>query len=100
MIVHSRVGDQGELIISIEGNFDFNEYRSFTDEYQGFNQVFKKYVIDLSETKSVDNSALGMLLLLRDFAGGDASEVCLINPNPAVRELLDESNFNKFFNII
>ena len=99
MVIHSKIGDQDELIIQIQGNLDFNHYQAFTEGYQKFDQVFKKYTIDLSEVKTVDSSALGMFLLLRDFAGGDSSEVSLINPNPLVREILEGSKFNKLFNI-
>jgi anti-anti-sigma factor len=100
MIIHSKIGEQGELIIHLVGNVDFNHYKEFTEAYQKFDQVFKKYIVDLSETKSIDNSALGMFLLLRDFAGGDSAEVSLMNPNPLVREFLETSKFNKIFNII
>lgn len=99
MPIHAKISDQDELIIQIQGNFDFNHYEEFTEGYQKFDQVFKKYTVDLSDTKTVDSSALGMFLLLRDFAGGDSSEVSLINPNPLVREALENSKFNKIFNI-
>ncbi len=100
MTVHSKLGEQDELIIQLQGNFDFNQYNEFTESYQKFDQIFKKYTVDLAEVKMVDSSALGMFLLLRDFAGGDSSEVCLVSPNPLVREILETSKFNKLFNII
>lgn len=100
MAIHSKLGEQDELIIQIKGNFDFNQYNEFIESYQKYDQIFKKYTIDLAETKLVDASALGMFLILRDFAGGDSSEVCLVSPNPLVKEILEASKFNKIFNVI
>lgn len=100
MSTYSRLGDQDELIIQIQGNLDFNQYEEFTNSYQKYDHVFKKYTVDLSEVKVVDSSGLGMFLLLRDFAGGDSSEVSLINPNPIVRDMLEASKFKKLFSII
>lgn len=100
MSTYSKLGEQDELIIQIQGNFDFNQYEEFTDSYRKYDHVFKKYTVDLSEVKVIDSSGLGMFLLLRDFAGGDASEVCLINPNPIIRDTLEISKFKKLFSII
>lgn len=100
MSAYSKLGEQEELIIQLQGNFDFNQYEEFTDSYQKYDHVFKKYIVDLSEVKAVDSSGLGMFLLLRDYAGGDSSEVSLVNPNPIIREVLETSNFKKLFSII
>jgi anti-anti-sigma regulatory factor len=47
----------------------------------------------------MDSSALGMLLLLRDHAGGDDAEVQVINISSDVRKILAISNFDKLFDI-
>jgi len=47
----------------------------------------------------MDSSALGMLLLLRDHAGGDDAEVRVTNSNSDVRKILAISNFDKLFDI-
>ena len=57
------------------------------------------YVVDLKEATYLDSSALGMLLLLRDHAGGDDAEVQVINSNSDVRKILAISNFDKLFDI-
>ncbi|MCB1654339.1 MAG: STAS domain-containing protein, partial [Pseudomonadales bacterium] len=46
-----------------------------------------------------DSSALGMLLLLRDHAGGDNAEIRVINSNPDVLKIFNISNFDKLFDI-
>ena len=100
MTVHAKIGDNDELVIQIQGVFDFTQYQEFTDGYQKFDRIFKKYTVDLTETKTIDNSALGMFLLLRDFAGGDSSDISLLNPNALIKENLEASKFEKLFNII
>ncbi|MEB0155953.1 STAS domain-containing protein, partial [Pseudomonas sp. CCC3.2] len=47
----------------------------------------------------LDSSALGMLLLLRDHAGGENSKISLINCNKDVGTILTISNFSKLFKI-
>nr|NIQ11660.1 anti-anti-sigma factor [Gammaproteobacteria bacterium] len=42
---------------------------------------------------------LGMLLLLRDHAGGDNSSIEIVNCNPDVKKILTISNFEQLFTI-
>ncbi|MNJ01264.1 hypothetical protein D3C73_1608430 [compost metagenome] len=56
-------------------------------------------VVDLKDATYLDSSALGMLLLLRDHAGGDESDVRLVNSSTDVRKILAISNFDKLFDI-
>ena len=45
-------------------------------------------------------AALGMLLLLRDHAGGDHAQIRLLNCNSDVRKILAISNFEQLFQIV
>jgi anti-anti-sigma factor len=45
----------------------------------------------------MDSSALGMLLQLREHAGGSNQSVLIRNCNPEIAEILRISNFNKLF---
>ena len=47
----------------------------------------------------LDSSALGMLLLLRDHAGGDTANIKIVNCNPDVKKILTISNFEQLFSI-
>jgi anti-anti-sigma factor len=47
----------------------------------------------------LDSSALGMLLLLRDHAGGEHARIRLVNCSSDVRKILTISNFSKLFHI-
>ena len=100
MSIESEVSLDGKkLTIAIKGRFDFGSHQQFRDAYERFYKVPQVYIVDLKETTYMDSSALGMLLLLRDHAGGDNSEVRIINSSPDVRKILAISNFDKLFDI-
>ena len=100
MSVESEVSLDGtKLTIAVKGRFDFGSHQAFRDSYERFYKVPETYVVDLKDATSLDSSALGMLLLLRDHAGGDDAEVQVINSSPDVRKILAISNFEKLFDI-
>lgn len=94
-----------ELIIKIKGRFDFSQHQSFRGAYEAADDAVsgetkvERFVVDLQEANYIDSSALGMLLLLRDHAGGERGEVKLINCSNDVRKILAISNFEKLFQI-
>jgi anti-anti-sigma factor len=100
MAVSTAVSDSGEMItISVDGKFDFQLYDEFRACYADTESAGKRYVVDLSGTEYLDSSALGMLLLLREHAGGDASKIDITDASDDVKKILDVANFGKLFNI-
>ena len=100
MAIHtSRSDDGSKLTIRIEGRFDFSTHQMFRDAYEHGDQSVNEYVVDMSDTTYIDSSALGMLLLLRDYAGGDSAQVRIENCNNDVRRILTISNFEQLFAI-
>ncbi len=91
--------DEQELTILIQGRFDFGAHQEFRNAYERVNSTPQRYVVDLKDTTYLDSSALGMLLLLRDHAGGDSAQIRLLNCNPDVRKILAISNFEQLFKI-
>ncbi|MBU2706828.1 STAS domain-containing protein [Zooshikella marina] len=91
--------DGSELTIRIQGRFDFSEHQSFRDAYERTDKLPNQYTIDLNETTYLDSSALGMLLLLRDHAGGDTANIRIVNCKPDVKKILLISNFEQLFTI-
>ena len=94
--------DKTSLTIHIDGRFDFNLHKDFRELYSSYNadSRIKEYVIDLTETKYMDSSALGMLLLLREYAGGDGNNILIKGCNSEIKEILEISNFDRLFKIL
>lgn len=100
MAITSQPSSDGqELTIRIQGRFDFGAHQEFRDAYERINLTPARYVVDLKGTTYLDSSALGMLLLLRDHAGGDHAQIRLLNCNQDVRKILAISNFEQLFQI-
>lgn len=98
-ITTARSDDGGKLTIYIQGRFDFSSHQAFRHSYEGADTGIARYVIDMSDTTYLDSSALGMLLLLRDYAGGENADVRIENCNGDVRRILTISNFEQLFQI-
>lgn len=100
MPIHTHRSEDGQtLTIKIEGRFDFSTHQAFRDAYEHGDENVTAFVVDLSDTTYLDSSALGMLLLLRDYAGGDSAKVRIENCNNDVRRILSISNFEQLFAI-
>jgi len=91
--------DGRKLTIHIDGRFDFACHQAFRDAYEKPPRPADGFVIDLGKTTYLDSSALGMLLLLRDYAGGDNAMIRLENASSDVRKILAISNFTQVFDI-
>ncbi len=92
--------DGNVIIISISGRFDFSVHQDFRIAYETQEPKPSAFVIDLGDTTYLDSSALGMLLLLRDYASSDNSEIKIINANEDVKKILAISNFEQLFAIL
>ena len=97
MTVSASFDDSAQkLTISIEGRFDFSAHKEFRESYEDTDKA-ASFSIDMSAANYIDSSALGMLLLLRDHAGGDHADVEIVNCNSDVKKILTISNFDQLF---
>ena len=87
------------LTIKIQGRFDFSAHQDFRNAYENVSTKPNDFIIDMKETTYLDSSALGMLLLLRDYAGGDSASIKISNCNDDVKKILTISNFEQLFSI-
>lgn len=98
--MNTRVSCSSEddtLTIRVVGSLDFGMHRAFRDAYETAPPQIMNYVLDLSETTRLDSSALGMLLLLRDHAGGNSERVRLRGAHDNVQKTLSAMNFDQLF---
>ena len=100
MTVDTKISnDEKKVTISVNGKFDFKLYEAFRSAYLGTNGPGVKYLVDFSKADYLDSSALGMLLLLREYAGGGASDITILHASGDVKKALDVANFEKLFKI-
>ncbi len=95
-IVNNVAGNN--VTIKISGRFDFNDHAAFRDAYREC-PPSANYVLDMSATDYMDSSALGMLLLLREHAGGDKANIKVLGCKPEIKKILTIANFQKLFDI-
>lgn len=98
-ISNTPTPDGGEVTIRITGRFSFDASRRFRDAYRGY-RPDARYIVDLSAVESMDSAALGMLLLLREHAGGDGSRIELRGANPEIGRVLKTVGMNDLFTIV
>jgi anti-anti-sigma factor len=100
MAVTSEISDDGAtLTIKISGRFDFSSHQDFRKAYESVSQPNLGFVIDMSSAEYLDSSALGMLLLMREHAGGDKADIRISNCRPQIKNILKVANFAKLFKV-
>ena len=100
MGITTNLSDDGaELDIAMDGRFDFSLHQDFRSAYESLGPEVASYIINMRTTTYLDSSALGMLLLLRDHAGGDHARIQIVNCNTDVKKILSISNFEQLFDI-
>ena len=98
MALATRTSSDGRVVtIDISGRFDFSVYQEFRQVYEQAQDVALQYIIDLRQTDYMDSSALGMLLLLREHAGGDRASIKIVHCRPEVKKILTIANFHQLF---
>lgn len=99
MVSNVQVFPEGDLVtIRINGHFGFPVYRQFREAYEPAGPA-RQYVVDLQATDYMDSSALGMLLVLRERAGGERAQIRIVNCKPEIRRILDIARFGQLFQI-
>ena len=89
-----------DLQISVEGKFDFSLHKQFRDAYASHQATDAEFTIDLSQTTYMDSSALGMILLLKDFAENHKGKVKIFKPNLSIKKILEIAQFHRLMDII
>ena len=95
MPVQSIPGGPGAPVtIVVTGRFDFAVGEEFRRAYSSHPPA-SSFVVDLARAEYLDSSALGMLLLLRRYAGDRPDSVRIVNASPDVRRILEIAKFER-----
>jgi HptB-dependent secretion and biofilm anti anti-sigma factor len=89
-----------DLIIMINGRFDFNILQSFRDAYATQTGGGIHYVIDLAKTDYIDSSALGMLLNMKNHLNAADGTIAIKNCQPNLQKIFSIAHFDKKFKMI
>ena len=87
------------MTISIEERFDFSLHQQFREAYSQCSQPGVGFILELGETSYMDSSALGMILLLKDYAANLSGSVVIRNPNEEVNKILEIAQFHRLLTI-
>lgn len=91
--------DGSELTIVVQGRFDFSSLQQFKNTYEKVSPKPKAFIIDLKDSDYLDSSALGMLLSLRDHAGGDEANIRVIGANADIKKILVITKLDELFKV-
>ncbi|HGY92621.1 MAG TPA: anti-sigma factor antagonist [Planctomycetes bacterium] len=95
----TEMAERNEVVIRVSGRLDFSRNTEFRAAYEGTAGEGTHYVLDLTGAQYLDSSALGMLLVFRNFAGGDSADIEIRVKDPNVRRILEIANFQELFQI-
>ena len=87
-----------KVTLYVEGRFDFQVHDTFRDSYQEVEPTGTQFTVDLGKAEYMDSSALGMLLLLKEYVG-EKGKVEIVNSQSEVLNVLTIANFDKLFEI-
>lgn len=98
-IAHEFDKANKSMTLKIQGRFDFGALHDFRKAYEAQGPL-NKYTLDMSEADFMDSSALGMLLTLRDYAGGDRADIQIVHANDDIRKVIQVTKLDELFKIV
>ena len=88
-----------QYTITVGESFSFSSYADFRIAYEQMPNTATSLDIELQNTMTIDSSALGMILLMREKIAHQISKIELKNPQPAVMEIFKLANLDAIFEI-
>lgn len=86
-------------VIRIVGRFDVATRSEFCMAYETEPGTTREFNVDLGKASHIDSAALGMLMLLREYATERDAQVCLLRPRTEAGEVLELARFERYFEI-
>ncbi|MBF0187003.1 MAG: STAS domain-containing protein [Magnetococcales bacterium] len=89
------IEDESEVVIVLPAEFTFDSHQSFRSAYMVKSKQLN-FVVDFSQVTLVDSSALGALLILKEYAN---SPVTLRGAQGSVSKILKMAHFDTLFTV-
>jgi len=86
------------ITLHVTDRFDFSVHRSFHEACLARPRA-RSYMIDLEGVASMDSSALGMLLLLREHAGGDEADIRVVSASTELRNTFRVAGLDRLITV-
>jgi anti-anti-sigma factor len=83
--------------IKLPVRFDIEVQREFRSAYESVQTGNTTFFLDFSQTAYINSAALGMMLILREYAEANGGQVVFINISGQVSEVLRVAGFSKLF---
>jgi len=100
MAIQAIPSEEGKILtINVQGRFDFSALQVFRSSYESVTVKPQSYIVDMKECDYIDSSALGMLLALRDYAGGDEAQIKIVHCANDVRKILLITKLDELFDV-
>lgn len=95
------VDSAGEKIsVHFRDRLTFSDHEDFGDVLAQIEASGAKAIVfDFANTKFIDSSALGMLLIAKDIAAQNGASITLKSANAEIKRLFDLGTFSEFFAI-
>lgn len=88
--------DANTVTIAIKGMFDLSVQQDFRKAYEEEEKT-KDFIIDMHQTEYMDSAAFGMLLVFRDYLGGDKAKVVIKNASDDIKKSFEILQFDRMF---
>jgi len=90
--------DEKTVTITIDGMFDLSLQSDFRKAYEESGRSVH-YIIDLRDTDYMDSSAFGMLLVFKDYVGGEHADISIVNTSEDLKRSFSMLQFDRMFNV-
>ena len=99
MSIIQEISQDGMVVqINVSGRLDYSLSRQFRNAYRHTpDNSGITFNIDLRNASYIDSSALGMMLLLREYAKDKGGSVIIQSPSDQIEKLLKVANFEQLF---
>ncbi len=95
-LTKTKSPDSKSVTLSIDGMFDLSIQQDFRKAYESEEKT-TNFIIDMGKTEYMDSAAFGMLLVFRDYLGGDKASVVVRNASADIKNSFEILQFDRMF---